>query len=136
MLDRMDMATVTRRLLSAVLLCLSVVLSQMAHADVPSIPPMHDVEVAQGAAASADEDAAVEHHAAGHSHGDRDDGTSKADDHTGPSDTKCASHCPSVFVPTESDDDRRDWMRQGGASIVHASLTGLPGALAERPPRT
>jgi hypothetical protein len=125
----------TRRLLSAVLLCLSVILSQMAHAGVPSIP-MHDAQAVQSMTIEADKASVHEHQASGHVHGDRDNGSPKAGDHTGPSDTKCASHCPSVFVPIETDADYRDLTRQDAAQLVHASLAGLSGTTADRPPRT
>ncbi|KQT51143.1 hypothetical protein ASG43_21265 [Aureimonas sp. Leaf454] len=134
MLDRLNMTATTRRLLSAALLCLSVILSQMAHASVPSIP-MHDAQ-AQSMVVDVDAAPAHEHQASGHAHGDRDDGSSKAGDHTGPSDTKCASHCPSVFVPIETDADHRDLTRQDAVQPAHASLSGLPGTTADRPPRT
>ncbi|WP_416358086.1 hypothetical protein ACLNGM_09280 [Aureimonas phyllosphaerae] len=135
MLDRTNTTAMVRRLLSAALLCLSVVLSQMAHASVPFVQA--DGARSEHSVAAHASDAAADHgdEASGHAHGDRD-GHSKAGDHTGPSDTKCASHCPSVFVPTGTDGVLRDWSRQGTSASVHASLTGLPAPTADRPPRT
>ncbi len=133
MLNGIDMTGMTRRLLAAVLLCLSVVLSQMAHASVPSIPA-HDTRTSQ--AVTADASAAMEHSASGHSHGDRKDDPSKAGDHAGPSDLKCASHCPSVFVPAGADVGHVAVVRSATAPSFHAAFAGRHVDTADRPPRT
>ncbi|WP_279480358.1 hypothetical protein [Aureimonas sp. SK2] len=133
MLNGIDTTGVTRRLLAAVLLCLSVVLSQMAHASMPSIPA-HDTRTSQGVVVDAS--ATVEHAAAGHSHGDRKDDSSKAGDHAGPSDLKCASHCPSVFVPVGADVGHAAVVRSATARSFHAAFAGRHVDTADRPPRT
>ncbi|WP_156420120.1 hypothetical protein [Aureimonas sp. N4] len=135
MLDRTNTTVMVRRLLSAVLLCLSVVLSQMAHASVPFAPMAGAQSTHSVAADNSDGTADHRDRASGHAHGDRD-GHPKAGDHTGPSDTKCASHCPAVFVPTGTDTALRIWLRQDARASVHASLTGLRVPTADRPPRT
>lgn len=133
MLDTIDMTGMTRRLLAAVLLCLSVVLSQMAHASVPVIPA-HDAQATQ--AVTSDAASAATHEAAAHSHGDRKADPSKAGDHTGPSDMKCASHCPSVFVPTGAHAVHAVLPRATTSPSFHAAFTGRHVDTADRPPRT
>ena len=129
------MAALVRRLLSAAILCLSVVLSQMAHASVPLVPMVEtqSAHSTHAVAETVDEDGVHADEASGQDHGKA--GHSKASEHTGPSDTKCASHCPSVFVPTGTDLATKLSTRQALVQLVPVSLTGLPGPTADRPPR-
>ena len=110
------------RLLSAALICLALVTSQMAHAQVP------------GTAVAVH----VDSHSSAHTHMHKQDGEKqKADhDHSGGVDSKCASHCSSAFVFGDVESlpgERRELWQP---SLTAAALTGSPVPLLERPPRT
>ncbi|WP_158875892.1 hypothetical protein [Antarcticirhabdus aurantiaca] len=119
------------RLLSAVLLCLSVVLSQMAHA-APAPAAPHDATTVQ--AAHVDGSAEASHDA--HSHAGKAEHPSADDDHSGPSDMKCASHCPSLFVPGTVPGALLGRAGSDVVALAPGSLKGLPAGTTDRPPRT
>lgn len=113
-----------QRLLAAVLISFCLLVSQMAHAEAPSLADTATEMSSTSKAA----------HDTGHVHASEDPST--PDDHDGTGfDVKCASHCPSAFVFADVDSLRRDWMLSGGAVQIVEDLDGLTLPTADRPPR-
>lgn len=127
MLTPLRLSKAMGRLLTAALLCLSVVLSQIAHAEMPA-PSAVQPTVAEH---SVGEDAGRDHHGVVEE-GEKEGGCQgNGDVGTG----KCAMYCSSAFVaPAGLGTVRLDGVRQV-ADMSASRLVGSPPARSERPPR-
>ncbi len=113
----------TRRLFSAVLVCLALVVSQMAHAEQSA-----KLEVIVMAVTSAE---------AGHQHVNSFEQSSGQHDRADEaSDINCASYCPPGFVPAYIQVGPRALRGEAAFYFVVTSLTGSSVPTPDRPPRT